>query len=274
MKIHQIKIDFSVTEQIKRYVYVYIVESINCYLIDSGVCGSEKMIEDYLSSIGKGPSEIRGIFLTHAHPDHIGTAAYFRNKTGCKIYASEGERRWIEDIGIQFEERPIPNFFQLAGKSSRVDVEVADGDSIELENEFTVSVLATPGHSADEVSYLIGGCAFIGDTVPVKGDIPIYVNKKHTLDSLRKLWDLSVRDPFYTFYPAWDKAYTCEELRETIRGAEGLMEQLDNAVRCVQKENPQADLRQTAQLVGEKIKMPHLMQNPLFQRTVQSHMKD
>lgn len=35
MKVHQIKIDFNVTEQIKRFVYVYILEAESLYLIDS-----------------------------------------------------------------------------------------------------------------------------------------------------------------------------------------------------------------------------------------------
>ena len=115
MKVHQIKIDFHVTEQIKRYVYVYIIEGKCCYLIDSGTYGSEEIIKDYLHSIGRSVSDIRAIFLTHAHPDHIGTAAYFQNKAKCRIYASVGERRWIEDVDLQFRERPIPNFYQLAG---------------------------------------------------------------------------------------------------------------------------------------------------------------
>lgn len=76
MKVHQIKIDFLVTEQIKRYVYVYIIEGKRCYLIDSGTYRSEGIIEDYLQSIGRSVSDIRGIFLTHEHPDHIGAAAY------------------------------------------------------------------------------------------------------------------------------------------------------------------------------------------------------
>ena len=32
MKVHQIKIDFNITEQIKRYVYVYLIESKNLYI--------------------------------------------------------------------------------------------------------------------------------------------------------------------------------------------------------------------------------------------------
>jgi glyoxylase-like metal-dependent hydrolase (beta-lactamase superfamily II) len=90
MKVHQIKINFNVTPEISRFVYVYLIEGKNIYMIDSGVAGSERQIEDYLQEIGRDSSEIKAIFLTHAHPDHIGTAAYFKQKTGCSIYASEG----------------------------------------------------------------------------------------------------------------------------------------------------------------------------------------
>lgn len=44
MKVHQIKIDFNVTEQISRFVYVYVIEADSLYLIDSGVFGAEKQI--------------------------------------------------------------------------------------------------------------------------------------------------------------------------------------------------------------------------------------
>lgn len=273
MKIHQLKIDFYVTEQIKRYVFVYIVEGNDCYLIDSGVYGSEKIIENYLKSIGRNTSDIRGIFLTHAHPDHIGTASYFQNTTGCDIYASSGERRWIEDIDLEFKERPIPNFYKLAGKSSTVNVEVEDGDTIELDENFVVQVLKTPGHSADEVSYIIDNCIFIGDAVPVKGDIPIYINKEFTLNSLQKLWNMSTTGIIDTFYPAWDKTYTCKEMREKINEAENMIEHLDKVLKCVQKENPGTELKQMVKLVCEKADMPNLMQNPLFMRTLQSHIK-
>lgn len=37
--LHQIKVDFNVTPEIQRYVYVYIIEAKYCYLVDSGVYG-------------------------------------------------------------------------------------------------------------------------------------------------------------------------------------------------------------------------------------------
>ena len=60
MKVHQIKIDFNVTEQISRFVYVYILESDSLYLIDSRVFGCEKQIMDYVDSIGRNKDEIKG----------------------------------------------------------------------------------------------------------------------------------------------------------------------------------------------------------------------
>jgi len=61
MKVHQIKIDFNVTEQIKRFVYAYILETESLYLIDSGVYGSETKIMNYLDTIGRNISEIKRI---------------------------------------------------------------------------------------------------------------------------------------------------------------------------------------------------------------------
>ncbi|MPN29134.1 Hydroxyacylglutathione hydrolase [bioreactor metagenome] len=145
---------------------------------------------------------------------------------------------------------------------------VADGDRIALNEDFSVHVLGTPGHSADEISYIIGNSAFIGDSVPVKGDIPIYINKENTLESLEKLSKLSAID---AFYPAWDKTYSSKEMREKIQEAESIVNLLDIEVKTAQKENPEANLDQIVRLVCEKTKMPQLMQNPLFKQTIKSH---
>lgn len=70
MRVQQIKIDFNVTPEIKRYVYVYLIETVRgCCLLDSGVAGSEDIIEKFLIERGRNPSEIKAVFLTHAHPD-------------------------------------------------------------------------------------------------------------------------------------------------------------------------------------------------------------
>ncbi len=170
MKVKQIKIVFNVTPEIKRFVYVYLITTkTGCILVDSGVYGSQAVIEKAITESGHQPEKVKAVFLTHAHPDHIGTAHYFREKYGAKIYAGEAERPWIEDIDRQFRERPIPNFYKLAGKSTTVDCMVKDGEEISICEDILVQVIGTPGHSVDEISYRIGETVFIGDTVPVRG---------------------------------------------------------------------------------------------------------
>ncbi len=267
MKVYQIKIDFNVTDSIKRYVYVYLIEARKCYLIDSGVYGSQNFILEQLHKISRDISDVEGIFLTHAHPDHIGTAAWFKERTGCKIYASAGEKKWIENIDQQYAKRPIPNFYKLAGRSTPVDVIVKDGDVILLEDTLEMNVIGTPGHSCDEVSYMIDETVFIGDSIPVKGDIPIYVNKEDLLTSMEKLRNLK---GISSFYPAWDRSYTKSELdRKVLEGIE-IVESIDQAVKELSGMKEQKELTRQ---VCEHLKMPWLMQNPLFARTIQGHQK-
>jgi glyoxylase-like metal-dependent hydrolase (beta-lactamase superfamily II) len=262
MKIHQIKIDFNVTEQITRFVYVYIIEAESLYLIDSGVFGCEKQIKDYVDSIGRDISEIQGIFLTHAHPDHIGSAAWFQENTGCKIYASEGEKRWIEDIDLEFKERPIPNFYKLAGKSSKVDVVVKDGDVLEPEDGIRVRVLRTAGHSCDEISYLIDNNLFIGDSIPVKGDIPIFIDEQE----MRKTLDiLEALEGIETYYPAWDHIYDKVEIKQKITEAKELIDLLKKTVTEMDERDAIEGL---VNKVCDKLGMPMLKMNPLFRKSI------
>ncbi|MGN0788364.1 MAG: MBL fold metallo-hydrolase [Christensenellales bacterium] len=265
MKVKQIKIDFFVTPTIKRYVYVYLLYNREeCYLIDSGVAGSEKKIEDAILESGCEPSRLKAVFLTHSHPDHIGTANYFRQNYGAKIYASEGETPWIEDIDLQFRERPIPNFYGLAGQSTKVDCIVKDGDIIHLSRDEYVEVIGTAGHSADGVSYRNGEVIFIGDTVPVVGDIPIFVNLEKTRHSLEVLDNLLGVE---TFYPAWDKTYSQIEMKTKIAEAGELIDGLESVVVGIESG------KQLSEVVGEvceRLDAPTWKANPLFATTVDS----
>lgn len=263
MRVKQIKIDFHVTPAIERFVYVYLIEiGDGCVLIDSGVAGSEEMIERAITESGHAPAELKAIFLTHAHPDHIGTANYFRKTYGTRIYASEGEREWIEDIDLQFAQRPIPNFYSLAGASTCVDHVVKNEDHIHLADGTTIEVIGTPGHSADEVSYRIGEVVFIGDTIPVRGDIPIFIHLDDTRHSLEVLEKLSGVE---TFYPAWDQIYSSELMRKKLADAKELIDELERAVCDVDGE---IQLPELVNQVCDRLHMPVWKTNPLFARTV------
>ena len=267
MEVKQIKIDFQVTPEVKRFVYVYLIHTDHgCVLIDSGVAGCEEEIERVIVESGHRPEEVKAVFLTHAHPDHIGTANYFREKYGAQIYASEGERPWIEDIDLQFAKRPIPNFYHLAGQSTPVDHVVKDGDRISLSDDIHIDVIVTPGHSIDELSYRIGDVVFIGDAVPVRGDIPIFIHLQDTRQSLEILENLSGVE---TFYPAWDRTYSPETMRSKIAEAKELIHELEKCVCDADlKADGRLELSALVNQVCEMLHMPMLKTNPLFARTV------
>lgn len=268
MTIHPIRIDFHVTEQIERYVFVYLIEAGACYLIDSGVAGSETQIAQYMKSIGRDLSEVRAVFLTHAHPDHIGTAAWLREHTGCRIYASQGERGWIEDIDQQYRQRPIPGFYRLAGRSVPVDVAVRGGDIVPLEEGLSIEVIATPGHSIDGVSYRLGDALFLGDAVPVRGDIPIYIDRDA---AVRTLQTIGALEGIRHYHPAWDRTYQQAEIREKLADAMRVIRTMEEQVRAILAEGGATDVAALTELVCRRLDMPQLRANPLFQRTVAAH---
>ncbi len=269
--IHQVKINFNVTPEIKRFVYVYIIAGKKgCYLIDSGVAGSETIIEKELTQMGRSISDVKALFITHAHPDHIGGAAALKRASGCQIYASAGEASWIANIDLQFKQRPIPDFYQLVSESVSPDHFLAEHDTVILEQGLTLQAISTPGHSADEISFIMDKSVFIGDSVPVRGDIPIYVDVQQLRNSLHKLSALS---EIHTFYPAWDQTYSRIEMQKKIKEALEMIDKIGEAVADVLKRDKKMNPPEIARAVCEKLQMPWLMGNPLFVKTIESHIR-
>jgi glyoxylase-like metal-dependent hydrolase (beta-lactamase superfamily II) len=98
-----------------RFVNSYLIVGETITLIDTGVASCETRIFEYIRSIGRDPSEISLVILTHSHPDHIGAARAIREATGCSVAAHPAERAWIEDVERQNRERPVPGFATLVG---------------------------------------------------------------------------------------------------------------------------------------------------------------
>src|SRR4051812_40427189 len=50
-------------------------------LLDGAMPGSEQLIEDSIRKLGFKTSDIKLLLITHAHMDHVGTLAHFKNAT-------------------------------------------------------------------------------------------------------------------------------------------------------------------------------------------------
>jgi glyoxylase-like metal-dependent hydrolase (beta-lactamase superfamily II) len=102
--------------------------------------------------------KVEWILETHAHADHISAASYLREKTGGKIAIGEG----ICEVQKTFSK--VFNINDLATDGSQFDRLLQDNEKLPIGN-MEVTVIHTPGHTNDSVSYLIGDAVFIGDTL-------------------------------------------------------------------------------------------------------------
>ena len=98
------------------------------------------------------------VLETHVHADHLSGAPYIKLKTGAKVAIGEH----IKDVQQIF--RPIFNAIDVSGDGSEFDVLLKDGDDFKI-GKLDVKVIATPGHTPACISYQIGDCVFVGDTL-------------------------------------------------------------------------------------------------------------
>jgi glyoxylase-like metal-dependent hydrolase (beta-lactamase superfamily II) len=262
------KVPVSPTVALDRSVNVFIIESEELALVDSGVKGSEKIIFQKVRAMGRRPNEIKKLILTHSHPDHIGAAAEIVAATGCKVIAHPAERTWIEDPAVQKAERPVPGFDSLVSGPVRIDRTVTDGEDISIAG-FGLKVVHTPGHSPGSITLWSPAerVAMTGDAVPVPGDLPIYDDAFETLGSMRRLRSLGME----VMLSAW---------AEPLEG-HAIGKRLDDASLLVQKVH-RSVVRHSASMeitpalleaVTGDIGLPKETINPMLARTVLSHLR-
>lgn len=139
--------------------------SLDAMIIDSALdytAHSGKLWTDFadqqLHFIEQEKLNVQWILETHAHADHISAAHYLRQKLGAKIAAGSGVTR-VQKTFVEFF-----NLSPIDDSHMHFDQLFEDGDSFML-GQHPVTVLSTPGHTNDSVTYLIDDNAFVGDTL-------------------------------------------------------------------------------------------------------------
>jgi glyoxylase-like metal-dependent hydrolase (beta-lactamase superfamily II) len=124
----------------------------------AGCTGTESAAA-LLAVVAHEELELAWILDTHAHADHLSAAGYLHARTGAPVGIGAG----ITSVQATFGE--IYNFGpEFATDGRQFDRLFADGERFML-GEIEVEVLATPGHTSDSVTYLVGDAAFVGDTL-------------------------------------------------------------------------------------------------------------
>jgi len=143
---------------------IYLNEDSSVYLIDTG--SSEECAKTVLGIIEEQGWSIRAVLLTHAHTDHAGGCKYITQVTGCKAYATEAERIFVEypDIepAVVYGSFPCRDF---RGKVMNTPAcEVSDIKDCDLPEGFEIFHL--PGHFVDMVGFKTADDVyFVADSV-------------------------------------------------------------------------------------------------------------
>ena len=149
---------------------VYIVEDgNNLILVDTGLPRNHKKIINSIEGLGRKPTDVSIIVLTHFHIDHVGNAKKLKELTNAKVAVAVSDADYVAGK----KATPKPKHLRLAWRIMfklfgsvvkaapvKVDWLLKDGDKV---GRFVV--VRTPGHSEGSISLLDAErkVMFVGD---------------------------------------------------------------------------------------------------------------
>lgn len=155
MILKEIKIDTWIGDKTNSYI-VFDEESKQAMVIDPA--GEIEKIEEMLEILG---ANIKYIYLTHCHGDHIAGVNELKNKKGGKVLIHRFDANGLNDSNIN-----LCPYIGMEDIKLEADSIVDDKDMIHLGN-LKLEIIHTPGHTKGGSSVYIEeqGCVFTGDTM-------------------------------------------------------------------------------------------------------------
>ena len=273
--IHALKIPFQIPvapgKTLERFVYAYLVLGKEICLIDSGVKNAQRILFDYLKDLGRKPEEISLMILTHAHPDHIGSARAIKAASGCTVAAHPDAQAWIENVGLQFKERPVPGFHALVDGSTSVDRALQDGEIIDLDR-VSLEVIHTPGHAMGSISLYCRkeGVLFSGDAIPQANDLPIYDDAATAVSSLNRLKTVQA---IKYLLSSWTDPLAGSAAYKMIDAGLEYLQRIHGAIGEITAANKVEDPMELCARMVKVLGLPEIAVNPLIAKSFVSHLQ-
>jgi len=133
--------------------------------IDLGWWGHKGALAPALSAIGATAQDVRWVFLTHSHRDHIAAwptvrhaMFYLGAPEQSLLVRTSSHRGWIPRWTEWLKSSVVPRPGQLDLRSFAQDTAVVIGAD-------TIRAYLVPGHTPGSVVYLFRGVLFLGDAV-------------------------------------------------------------------------------------------------------------
>lgn len=163
-----------------RYVYVYVFETDRgVYLVDVGWNTDDvyAALVHGLETAGFAITDVRGLMVTHIHPDHYGLAGRVREASGAWVALHQADAALVQDRYVEPDEligrishmlkrtgAPPEEIERLPTASMPVrgyvdavmpDITLEDGEKVEVPG-WDVTAIWTPGHSPGHLCFWEG----------------------------------------------------------------------------------------------------------------------
>ncbi|KOA19367.1 hydroxyacylglutathione hydrolase [Clostridium homopropionicum DSM 5847] len=180
------------------YIPFYKINDEEIILLDSGWAEGEREGLDEL--LEKNNFRVSGILCSHAHIDHVGNNAYFKNKYNCVIAMPAYEAlvcSSVVNLKVYYSSQTLSDVEEHFGHMvCETDIMIPDNQDKIYLCGIKFKIIHTPGHSPahiciitpDDVAYL--GDSLISDEVMKGVKIPYAYILKEDLECKKKLYDL------------------------------------------------------------------------------------
>lgn len=166
----------------------------NCYIVANGngdalIIDPGSQAEEIAKLVSQNHWRIHAILNTHAHYDHVGAVALLKDLYQVPFYLHGADGQLLKRANLYrmlFESHE-------AIKVPAITHDISTLPAVFDVGPFSISWIATPGHTAGSVCLLLGGFLFSGDTLMhnALGRTDLADgNREHLIASVRKLLDL------------------------------------------------------------------------------------